>query len=326
MENILTVCRLVKTFKTKVKTRGNSGFIKSLFKPRYTHVKAVDDISFTVKKGEILAFLGPNGAGKSTTIKMITGILYPDEGTINILGMNPFRQRKKLAYKIGTVFGQKSQLSFHLPAHDSLLLLGSIYDLSTGQTKERIKWLSETFELSEFLYQPVRKLSLGQRIQCEIAASLLHEPEILFLDEPTIGLDVVVKQRIRDLIHRINREKGVTIFLTSHDTSDVEKICNRGIIINHGRIVVDDTIKNLKYSYMNRKIIDLKLSEPLRFSMDGVSILKQKGYAAKLALDANQVSIENVMQALLKTNSIEDIMITNPPMEEIIASIYKAHQ
>jgi ABC-2 type transport system ATP-binding protein len=325
MEYILSVSNLVKTFKVRKKAAGPGSFLKSLFRPETSLVRAVDGISFSVRKGEICAFLGPNGAGKSTTIKMITGILYPDSGTIDVAGFNPFRQRRKLAYRIGTVFGQKSQLSFHLPAHDSLLLLGSIYDLSSREAKARIRYLTDAFELSDFIGQPVRKLSLGQRIQCEIAASLLHEPEILFLDEPTIGLDVVVKQRIRDLIRSINREKGVTIFLTSHDTQDVEKLCDRGIIINHGRIVMDDTIKNLKYSYMNRKIIDLKLTEPLDFSMEGVTVLKQKGYAAKLALDANRVPIENVMAALLKTNSIEDITITNPPMEEIIASIYKAH-
>lgn len=198
--SIIKVQNLCKTFKVKTKEAGLKGSMKSIFTPSFREIHAVNNISFEVEKGEILAFIGPNGAGKSTTIKMMTGILHPTSGSIEVLGMNPTSERKKLSYKIGTVFGQKSQLWFHLPPLDSFNLLGSIYELDEEKLKLRIELLKEIFEIGDLMDIPVRKLSLGQRIRCEIAASILHEPEIIFLDEPTIGLDVVVKQKIRELI------------------------------------------------------------------------------------------------------------------------------
>ena len=251
---VLEVNGLNKAFKSRVKESGFKGSVKNLFNPVYKAIQAVDDISFNVQKGEITAFIGPNGAGKSTTIKLMTGILYPDSGHISVLGMDPHKDRKKLAYRIGTVFGQKSQLWYHLPPSDSFDLLGSIYNLSGRETKKRVDFLTEIFEIGPFLNQAVRKLSLGQRIRCEIAASLIHSPEILFLDEPTIGLDVVVKQRIRELIKRINKESDVTVFLTSHDTGDIEKICRRVIVINEGQMVWDGSVKDMKYSLLNSSI------------------------------------------------------------------------
>jgi ABC-2 type transport system ATP-binding protein len=275
-----------------------------------------------VERGEVLAFIGPNGAGKSTTIKCITGILHPTSGSITVLGMNPHKKRTALAYRIGTVFGQKSQLWFHLPPLDSLILLGDIYEIDRREARRRIEFLTETFEIGPYLRTPVRKLSLGERIRCEIAASLLHEPEILFLDEPTIGLDVVVRQTIRDLIRRINEEKKTTIFLTSHDTGDIEKICRRVIVINHGRIAWDDTVKSMKYSFLRKKVIDLKLDAPLALSIAGVQVLKSKGYAAKLEVDLDAVALEEVITRIMKENRVQDITISNPPMEQIIAAIY----
>jgi ABC-2 type transport system ATP-binding protein len=289
-------------------------------------VHAVDDISFNVDRGEILAFLGPNGAGKSTTIKLITGILFPTSGGIEVLGMDPHRKRKSLAYRIGTVFGQKSQLWFHLPPLDSLRLLGDIYDIEPREASRRINELAETFEIGPYLRTPVRKLSLGERIRCEIAASLLHKPEILFLDEPTIGLDVIVKQIIRDLIRRINEEERTTIFLTSHDAGDIEKLCRRAIVINHGKIVWDDTIKTMKYSFLRRKVIDLKLESPLDLSSDGVEILKSKGYSAKIEVDLTKVGLDEVIGRIMRNNKVADITISNPPMEEIISMIYRGER
>ncbi len=238
--------------------------------------------------------------------------------------MDPHRKRKALAYRIGTVFGQKSQLWFHLPPLDSLRLLGDIYDIDRTVARRRIAFLTELFEIGPYLRTPVRKLSLGERIRCEIAASLLHEPEILFLDEPTIGLDVVVRQTVRDLIRRINEEKRTTIFLTSHDAGDIEKICRRVIVINHGRIAWDDTVKAMKYSFLRRKVIDLKLDAPLALSMEGVTLLKAKGYAAKLEVDLERVGLDVVVARIMRENHVEDITISNPPMEEIIAMIYGA--
>ncbi len=244
--NIIEVKNLNKRFTVKQKEKGIKGSIKSIIKPKYKKIKAVNNISFTVEKGEMLAFIGPNGAGKSTTIKLLTGILYPTSGEIMVNGINPARQREKLAYKIGTVFGQKEQLWTHLTPYDNFKFFGAIYDIANDEIEDRIEELSNTFELQEFINTPVRNLSLGQRIRCEMVAALIHKPEILFLDEPTIGLDPVVKQNIRKLIKKMNKELGTTIFLTSHDVGDIEKLCKRVIIVNKGKIIMDDTMKNLK--------------------------------------------------------------------------------
>ena len=323
MENVIQVTNLGKTFTTRRKPEGLAASLKRLFRPEVVKVRAVDGISFEVERGEVLAFIGPNGAGKSTTIKLITGILHPDQGEVRVLGLNPHRDRRKLAYRIGTVFGQKSQLWYHLPALDSFHLLGAIYDLDRAQTRRRTDELAEVFDIKDILTTPVRKLSLGQRVRCEIAASLLHRPEVVFLDEPTIGLDVVVKQKIRDLIRRINTEDQVTIFLTSHDAGDIEKLCRRAIVVNHGTIVWDDTIKKMKYSLLNRRVIDLKLDGEMDLDLPGVTILKKKEYAAKLEVDLAQARLEDVLQAVLATGSVQDITISSPPMEEVITRIYR---
>lgn len=246
--NVIEVKDLKKQFKVKEKEKGIKGSLKSILKPKYKEINAVNNISFEIEKGEMLAFIGPNGAGKSTTIKMLTGILYPTSGEINVMGLNPSKFRKKLAYKIGTVFGQKEQLWTHLTPYDNFKFFGAIYDLKDSEIETRIEELKKTFDLDEFINTPVRNLSLGQRIRCEIVASLIHKPDILFLDEPTIGLDPVVKQNIRKLIKKMNKELGTTIFLTSHDVGDIEKLCKRVIIINHGKMILDDLVENLKYS------------------------------------------------------------------------------
>ncbi|MBN2659334.1 MAG: ATP-binding cassette domain-containing protein [Spirochaetales bacterium] len=310
MDNVLEIEGLKKEFRSKVKSSGFKGSLKSLVRPDFKTVNAVDDISFSVEKGEITAFIGPNGAGKSTTIKLMTGILYPDSGHISVLGMDPHRDRKKLAYRIGTVFGQKSQLWYHLPPADSFDLLGSIYNMSESETKKRVDYLTEVFEIGKFVNQAVRKLSLGQRIRCEIAASLIHSPEILFLDEPTIGLDVVVKQKIRDLILRINRDSGVTVFLTSHDTGDIEKICRRAIVINEGQLVWDGSVKDMKYTLLNKRIINVRLEEPLDLKLEGVDLLKAKGHSAKLEVDLSVTSMKHVIPELVNRHNISDISIS----------------
>jgi len=321
--SIIQVKDLNKVFKVKTKTEGLSGSVKSIFKPEYRIVEAVRNISLEVDKGEILAFIGPNGAGKSTTIKMLTGILHPTSGEMKVLGLNPTRDRKKLSFKIGTVFGQKSQLWFHLPPIDSFNLLGRIFELDTMYIKKRIGYLTEIFEIEDLLDIPVRKLSLGQRIRCEIAASLLHNPDIIFLDEPTIGLDIVVKQKIRDLINRMNKELNTTIFLTSHDAGDIEKLCKRAIIINHGKIVLNESVKNLKYNYMNRKIIDLRYSETVSLDHLELNVIKNKGYAVKIEIDSTKQDIDHIMVDLMKVGKVVDITISDPPLEEIISAVYQ---
>lgn len=321
--NIIEVRKLAKTFKVKEKDKGIKGSIKSIFKPRYKEIVAVDDISFSVQKGEILAFIGPNGAGKSTTIKMLTGILYPTSGKIIVNGINPSKERKKLAYKIGTVFGQKEQLWTHLTPYDNFKFFGAIYDIPNNEIEARIGELKNTFELGEFINTPVRNLSLGQRIRCEIVAALIHKPEILFLDEPTIGLDPVVKENIRELIKKMNKELGTTIFLTSHDVGDIEKLCKRVIIVNKGKIIMDDTMNNLKYHYLNKKIIEVKLKDKVNLqNEEGILVLKDKGNNLKVEIDSQKKNVVDVIK-LLDTDKILDINISNIPLEDIITSIYR---
>lgn len=321
--NAIEVKKLNKTFKVKLKEKGLKGSIKSIFHPKYKEIKAVNNISFNVEKGEIIAFIGPNGAGKSTTIKMLTGILYPNKGDIKVMGIDPSKERKKLAYKIGTVFGQKEQLWTHLTPYDNFKFFGAIYDIDEFTIEKRIKELIEIFELEEFINTPVRSLSLGQRIRCEIAASLIHKPDILFLDEPTIGLDPVVKEKIRILIKRLNKEQKTTIFLTSHDIGDIEKLCKRIIIVNNGKIVMDDSMENLKYHYLNKKIIEVKLNTTINLKdEDGIEIVKAKEHNLKISVDTSKRNISEVID-LIGTDKIIDMNISNEPLENIITEIYK---
>lgn len=322
--NVIETKNLSKTFRVRQKEKGITGSMRAIFHPQIREIPAVNRISFCVDEGEALAFIGPNGAGKSTTIKMLTGILYPDGGKTEVLGMDPSKKRKQLAYKIGTVFGQKEQLWTHLTPYDNFRFFGAIYDLSDKEAESRIQELSETFELSAFLNTPVRNLSLGQRIRCEIVASLIHRPQILFLDEPTIGLDPVVKENIRSLIRQMNKELHTTIFLTSHDIGDIEKLCKRIIIVNNGQIVLDDSMSHLKYHYLNRKILEVKQQEetPLP-SAEGITVLKQNGSHIKLEVDTGIVRINDALR-LINAEYVEDITISNVPLENIITEIYKS--
>ena len=294
-----------------------------MFKPKYKIVHAVNNINLNIEKGEIIAFIGPNGAGKSTTIKMLTGILYPDSGSIKVMGIDPVKERKKLAYEIGTVFGQKEQLWTHLTPYDNFKFFAAIYDIPNSVAEKKINELIMLFELNDFINTPVRNLSLGQRIRCEIVASIIHEPKVLFLDEPTIGLDPVVKENIRSLIKRMNKEYKTTIFLTSHDVSDIEKLCKRVIIINNGQVVLDDSMENLKYHYLNKKIVEVKMKEKVSINdEEGINVLKDKGYNLKVEVDITKRSVTDVIK-LLNPDNIIDINISNVPLEEIISSIYK---
>ena len=320
---VITVDKLSKNFKVKEKEKGFIGSLKSLIKPKFKIVKAVKKISFSVEKGEMIAFIGPNGAGKSTSIKMMTGILYPDGGKIDVLGFDPTKERNKLSYEIGCVFGQKEQLWMHLTPYDNFKFFGAIYDIPSKRVEKKIDEFRELFELDEFINTPVRNLSLGQRIRCEIVASLIHEPKVLFLDEPTIGLDPVVKEKIRTLIKRMNKEFKTTVVLTSHDVSDIEKLCKRVIIVNKGQIVLDDTMDNLKYHYLNKKIIDAKMKEKINLdSEEGITVLKDKDYNLKLEVDLKKKSISDAIK-VLDPDKIVDINISNVPLEQIISEIYK---
>jgi ABC-2 type transport system ATP-binding protein len=315
---------LYKEFWRQQKAAGLLGSLRSLYKKQGESIVAVKPLHLSVEAGETLAFIGPNGAGKSTTIKMLTGILHPSGGEARVLGLTPWEQRNTLSFQIGTVFGQKSQLWYHLPPADSFHLLGRIYELDDQDSRRRQAELVEWFELKEFFHVPVRKLSLGQRMRCELAAALLHRPKVVFLDEPTIGLDVVARRKMRDLIRSINQVDGVTVFLTSHDTGDIENLCRRVVMINQGEIVIDQPMAKLKYHYLQEKIIDVRLENSIDSApvIPGARVLKHKGPGVKLALDTNRLSIDELYMALRQLSPIADINISDPPLEEIIARIY----
>ncbi|HZO74926.1 MAG TPA: ATP-binding cassette domain-containing protein [Ktedonobacteraceae bacterium] len=341
MSTIIEVNNLAKTFRTRTRAAGLTHSLRSFVAPVYREREAVKSVSFSLEEGEVLAFIGPNGAGKSTTIKMLTGILYPSAGNAHVLGMTPWRQRRRLAYHISSLFGQKSQLWYHLPPQDTFDLLARIYELDMVAYRKRRDFLVEVFGIAEHMRTPARKLSLGERMRCELAASLLHRPKILFLDEPTIGLDVIAKQCIRDLIGLLNEEEGVTVFLTSHDAGDVEQVCRRAIVINYGEIILDAPVAKLKRDYLKAKTVDLLLNEPvetllasgpadeqqrlnieLPYDVQGIRILKANGRTLTLEIDTARCPLEPVVAAVMARSHIIDMTITDPPMEEIIAAIY----
>jgi len=324
---VIQVTDLQKTFQTKRKAAGLGGSLRALLRPEYATVEAVRRLSFQMEAGELLGFIGPNGAGKSTTIKMLTGILLPSGGEAQVLGYNPWKQRRMLAYHIGTVFGQRPQLWYHLPAIDTFTLFGKIYEMEDSQTKKRIEQLSDAFEIGELLETPVRKLSLGQRMRCEVAASLLHRPKLLLLDEPSIGLDVVAKQRIRDSIRRMAQEENVGVLLTSHDAGDLEALCKRVIIINHGQIVYEDRVSNLKRRFLTSKLVEVRFADqvPVDFSLDGTDVLKVGRYGVKLRFDTRNTPVERVIADLSARGQVMDINISDPPLEEVIAKIYETN-
>ena len=279
---------------------------------------------------------------------MLTGILYPSDGKAHVLGLTPWQQRRKLAFRIASVFGQKSQLWYHLPPQDTFGLLARIYELDMNEYRKRRDFLVDVFDIADYMRTPARKLSLGERMRCELAAALLHRPSIIFLDEPTIGLDVIAKQRIRDLIGQLNVEEGVTVFLTSHDAGDIEQVCRRAIVINHGEIILDTPVAKMKRDYLKVKTVDLLLEEPAatllktdtasdeqRLSIqlpssiheemlvtEGIQVLKAKGHGLKLEIDTSRCPLEPIIAAIMQHCHILDMTISDPPMEEIIARIY----
>ena len=321
----IEVKNLKKTFRTKRKAAGMSGSMRALLRPEYSTVEAVRGLTFQMEPGELLGFIGPNGAGKSTTIKMLTGILHPTGGEARLLGFVPWKDRQKLAYHIGTVFGQRPQLWYHLPAIDTFTLFGKIFEMDDRDTRMRIGQLAEAFEIRNLLETPVRKLSLGQRMRCEVAASLLHRPRLILLDEPSIGLDVVAKQHIRDAIREMARLENVGVLLTSHDAGDLEALCRRVIIINHGQIVYEDKVSNLKRKFLTSKLVEVRYAEevPANFSLDGVELLKVGHYGVKLRFDTQKAKVEKVLSHLTDAGSVVDITISDPPLEDVIAKIYQ---
>ncbi|HYT29952.1 MAG TPA: ATP-binding cassette domain-containing protein [Actinomycetota bacterium] len=292
---------------------------------RRSLVEAVRGITFSVEQGERLAYIGPNGAGKSTSIKILTGILHPTKGSARVLGFVPWKERRALVRSIGVLFGQRSQLWFELSPRQSFDLLARIYGLDPSAARHRVEELAGLLESHDLFDVPVRNLSLGQRMRCELAASVLHDPKVLFLDEPTIGLDLVAKQRFRDMVVRLNEERGTTIFLTSHDVSDIEQVARRVIVINGGTIIYDDKVSRMRRAVLSTKLLEVRFEEPPpSLDLDGVEVLKESGTGYKLVVDTERRSIREVLDALLDGYRVADISVMDPPLEEVIAKIYEA--
>jgi ABC-2 type transport system ATP-binding protein len=288
-------------------------------------IEAVHELTLSVTAGERLAFIGPNGAGKSTSIKMLTGILHPSSGTARVLGCVPWDERRALGHHIGTLFGQRSQLWFELTPRQSYALLAAIYRIDKQSAIARIAELAELLEAQDLFDQPLRSLSLGQRMRCELAASVLHKPRVLFLDEPTIGLDLVAKQRFRDMVTLLNEHNGTTLFLTSHDVSDIEQVAKRVVVVNHGRTIYDDRVSRMRRSILSTKLIEVRFENPPEsLSIRGTHILKVSGAGYKLVVDTEKRSIREVLDELLDSHHVADISVLDPPLEEVIERIYSA--
>lgn len=289
-------------------------------------VEAVHGLSLRIDRGERVAYIGPNGAGKSTSIKMLTGVLHPDEGTATVLGLVPWRQRRELTRRIGTLFGQRSQLWFELPSRDALALLGAIHELEPAELDRRVGELGELLEATDLFDTPVRNLSLGQRMRCELAACLLHQPEMVFLDEPTIGLDLLAKQRFRELLVRLNEHSDTTVLLTSHDVADIESVAQRVVVINHGRVIVDSGVAAIRRTLLSRKLVEVALGEPgppdLLSGLPGVTILSEDDLMVRLEVDTALSPIRAVLDEALDHLVVSDINVTDPPLERVISEIY----
>ncbi len=308
MGYMIEVEGLKKYYKIAKRDKGLMQTMRGLFKRKYEIRKAVDDISFQIKKGEIVGFIGPNGAGKSTTIKMLSGILYPDEGKLGVNGFVPYKQRKQYVKNIGVVFGQKTQLNWDLPLIESFELMKFIYKIPQKKYEENLHKFVKLLDMEDFINQPVRQLSLGQRMRGDIVAALLHSPEVVFFDEPTIGLDVVAKEKIRDFIKYMNKTEQTTIIFTTHDMQDIEKVCDRLIIIDSGKKVYDGSIDEIKTKYAYSKTVEMLLE-------DGTKQVQ--------TFDVRKVPMNEVMEKLFAQYHIKDIAICEPEIDAIIRDIYE---
>ncbi len=314
---------LRKVFQVRERAPGVRGALRALFSAPTRDVPAVDGISFSIARGERVAFVGPNGAGKSTTLKILSGILHPTSGDVAVLGLVPWKQRSTLGYRIGTVFGQRTQLWYHLPAIDTFDLLAKVYEQDDATYRRRRDELVATFAIGPYLAKPVRNLSLGERMRCEIVASLLHAPDVLFLDEPTIGLDVTAKAVIRDLVRERSVHEGSTVLLTSHDTGDMERVCDRVIVIHRGRLLLDQPVSTLRRTFIRRKVVTLQTAEPeVTIDLPGVVVRSRAPHRTVLEVDVSVTPVESVVQAALRASKLHDLSVEDPPMEEIVQAIY----
>ncbi|MGO4545697.1 ATP-binding cassette domain-containing protein [Paenibacillus sp. 2TAB23] len=324
---MIIVKDLSKAYQVAKRSSGVKEAMKALFKREYKVVEALNDISFTIEPGEIVGYIGPNGAGKSTTIKVMSGILVPDSGTCTVMGFTPWKDRVQYVKHIGVVFGQRSQLWWDVPVIDSFELLRDIYKVPEQEYQSTLALLTETLELQEIIHMPVRQLSLGQRMRCEIAASLLHSPSVLFLDEPTIGLDAVSKIAVRRFIRTINEEKGVTVILTTHDMNDIEALANRIILIGKGKLLYDGSLNAIRSQFGTLKTMTVVYShhaDPLK--VEGAVIEAWSPERAVLSVDTAQTVISEVLISLSQQVEILDVAIDTLPIEDMIIQLYKEHQ
>ena len=323
----IVVDGISKTFKVAKRNSGLKSALKSFFKREYVTIDAVKDVSFSIEKGEIVGYIGPNGAGKSTTIKMLCGILLPTSGNIKVGGLNPFQDRKKYVSNIGVVFGQKSQLAWDIPAEDTFDLLRDIYKLDNNKYQKNKEELIKLLDIEEVIKKPVRSLSLGQRMRCEIVASLLHEPKILFLDEPTIGLDAKSKKIVRDFILKINKEKKVTIILTTHDMTDIDKLANRIILIGKGQILYDGSLNKLKSKYGSYKSITINTKERIEnIKLKGLISKKKVDNGYNFVIDSNLITISKFINYISNKYQINDLEIDNENIEDVILKLYQDYE
>ncbi|MEK6766051.1 MAG: ATP-binding cassette domain-containing protein [Planctomycetota bacterium] len=315
---------LKKEFKVSSSGKGILGKLQALFHRRHKVITAVDAINFKIKRGEFVGYVGENGAGKSTTIKMLTGILVPTSGSAEVNGIVPYKNRKKNAAKIGVVFGQRTQLWWDLPVCESFDLLRVIFRVSRFDFNRQMEKLEKALGLKPLLEMPVRKLSLGQRMRCDLAASLIHNPPVLFLDEPTIGLDVLAKENIRNFLSEINREEGTTIILTTHDMNDIEQLCKRLIILEEGRIMFDGETEFLKQKFVHEKVIEVEFHEVgcVIQGIPGVTVVREQGCKKWLTLDNDNSGIGEVIGTIASQYKIKDISVKEPSVESIIRNIY----
>ena len=325
--SIISVKNLSKTFKKPIRDEGLVGMIKSVFSRKYDEVVAVDNISFDIDEGEIVGYIGANGAGKSTTIKMMCGILYPTSGDVTVNGLKFDKNRQSINKNMGVVFGQKTQLWWDIPLIETFKILKSIYEVSDEEYNERFEYLCELLDLKPFLTQTVRSLSLGQRMRADFAAALIHSPKIVYLDEPTIGLDVLVKDKIRGAIKELNKKYNITVILTTHDMKDIEELCNRIIIIDKGKILYDGSLANIKYRFGNTKTIyiqsNLKLDiDEINNKYKNVEITNQdEKIAIKFSL--NDVDLDDMLLYLINTYHVKDFKIEDISIEDITKQLYE---
>jgi len=319
----IIVENLMKTFKVAKRKPGLWNAVQGLVHREYNTVHALEGISFKLEEGELVGYIGPNGAGKSTTVKILSGILVPDSGRCEVMGKVPWKQRIDHVKNIGVVFGQRSQLWWDLPVEDSFQLLRDIYNIPHQNYKSTRDELIEILNISTLLDVPVRQLSLGQRMKCELAASLLHTPPLLFLDEPTIGLDAVSKLAVRDFIKKINKERGVTVILTTHDMDDIEALCSRVVVIGRGKILSDGTIEELRNHVSKERKLTVHMDMPIdNFSIPGARVVELEGQQISLAFNPEYISPAILISNLYEKYPVKDLFIENTPIEEIIAKLY----